>query len=64
LRFRDGFDHQRGVPVERFQQIDHREDIYYERIVDAVTGELLHEQQERLSEHRGHGDARRRHPAD
>lgn len=59
LRFRDGFDHERGIAVKRFQRFDRREDIYCERIVDMATGEVVHEQLEPLSDHRGHGDARR-----
>jgi hypothetical protein len=30
--------------------------------VEKVTGEVIHEHIERLSEHRGHGDARRPRP--
>jgi hypothetical protein len=52
LRIRDDFNRDRGIPVQRFQRFDRREDIYYERIVDTATGDVIHETLERLSEHR------------
>lgn len=64
LRWRDDFSHERGIAVERFQRIDHRADVYYERIVDPASGEVIHERLEPLSEHQGRGDARRPHPRD
>ena len=41
--------------------IDKPNDLYRERIVDPNTGEVIHECEEPLSEHTGHGDAK---PAD
>jgi len=56
LRIRDDFNRDRGVPVQRFQRLDRREDVYYERIVETATGEVIHETLERLSEHRHNRD--------
>jgi hypothetical protein len=44
------------------RSFDRIRDWYHERIVDAETGELVHECDEPLSQHRGHGDARRSTP--
>lgn len=40
--------------------IDRENDLYYEVVKDPVTGEVLHECREPLSEHRGHGATKRR----
>ena len=34
---------------------DRDNDRYKEKVVDCKTGELIHEDEEKLSEHRGHG---------
>ena len=39
--------------------IDKENDVYHEVIKDPTTGEVLHECKEPLSEHRGHGAAKR-----
>jgi hypothetical protein len=39
--------------------IDRGKDLYHEVIKDPATGEVLHECKEPLSEHRGHGAAKR-----
>jgi hypothetical protein len=44
-----------GRRVQIIRQIDKRADRYSERVWDPATGEVLHEQDHRLSEHRGHG---------
>jgi predicted RNA-binding Zn-ribbon protein involved in translation (DUF1610 family) len=36
-----------------------RDDLYSEVVADAETGEIIHECREPLSQHRGHGDARK-----
>lgn len=40
--------------------IDRDNDLYHEVVKDPDTGEVLHECREPLSEHRGHGAAKRR----
>lgn len=40
--------------------IDRKKDRYEEVVTDPETGEVIHECRERLSDHRGHGAARRR----
>jgi hypothetical protein len=41
------------------RSFDRIRDWYHERIADAETGDVVHECDEPLSEHRGHGSARR-----
>lgn len=48
----------RMVRVER--SIDKDADSYMERITDPATGEVIHECIEKLSEHTGHGSAKRK----
>jgi len=38
--------------------IDRRNDRYYERIIDTITGNIIHEDEGRLSDHQGHGSAK------
>ena len=45
--------------VGRLTVIDRRQDLYHERVVDIATGQTIHEVTEPLSEHRGHGTAKR-----
>ncbi len=49
-----------GRRVQILRHIDKRADLYRERVWDPATGEVFHEQAERLSEHRGHGADRPR----
>jgi hypothetical protein len=44
--------------VSKFQLIDRVGNRYRERVVDFLTGELLHDEDHPLSEHRGHGSDR------
>lgn len=39
--------------------IDRENDMYHEVVKDSATGEVLHECREPLSEHRGHGTAKK-----
>ena len=48
----------RGKTVLREQVIDRDNDRYFERVTDYDTGEVIHECEEPLSEHRGHGTAK------
>jgi hypothetical protein len=44
--------------VRRTQRIDRRNYEYSERVVDAETGEVYHEDAESLRDHWGHGSAK------
>lgn len=44
-----------GKLVHREQVIDRENDRYFERVTDYDTGKLLHECEEPLSQHSGHG---------
>ena len=44
----------------REMTVDREGDRYTERVVDGETGETIHEVDEPLSEHRGHGGAKQR----
>ena len=48
----------KGKMVRIHRIIDRRRDLYYERVHDPDTREGLHEVEESLSEHRGHGSAK------
>ncbi|MCF8051405.1 MAG: hypothetical protein K9L59_09230 [Desulfobacterales bacterium] len=53
------YSYSRGKKVHR-QQLFHRgNDKYFERITDYETGEIIHQCEEALSKHRGHGNAKR-----
>jgi len=45
--------------VHRSRVIDRDNDKYMERVTDYESGEVIHEDQGKLSEHVGHGTARR-----
>jgi hypothetical protein len=49
----------RKVWGHRFKMEDKRNDHYFERVVHSQTGEVLHLCDERLTEHRGHGSAKK-----
>lgn len=59
LRMRDSVQETTGRVMQRFQRIDRGENVYYERVHDLATGEVVHETSEPLSEHRDRGSARR-----
>jgi len=42
------------------RRVDRREDAYHEMVWDPVSGEVVHNNPEPLSDHRGRGDAPRR----
>ena len=48
--------HEGGVEISR--SMDKENDQYVEIVKDCKTGKVLHECQEKLSEHRGHGSAK------
>ncbi len=45
--------------VEKERIIDRENDQYYEKITDPETGEVIHECKEPLSDHFGHGSAKK-----
>lgn len=47
-----------GTPVRRFKLVDRENDHYEEIVTDLSTGEIIHECNEPLSEHQGHGSAK------
>lgn len=47
-----------GRAVDEWRLIDRDADRYEERIVHPQTGEVVHQDEGRLSEHRGHGSAK------
>ncbi len=49
-----------GTWRHRSRVIDRENDVYHEVVKDPITSEVLHECREPLSEHRGHGAARRK----
>ena len=50
----------RGKNVHLQRLIDRENDLYHERVTDLESGEIIHEQRQPLSEHRGHGAARKK----
>lgn len=49
--------------VQKVRRIDRGEDRYFEEVTDPETGEVIHHCDEPLSEHRGHGSAKRKDDA-
>jgi len=56
------FSHDRQKMVRKERMYDKDEDKYVERVTDIETGEIIHECVEPLSEHVGHGTARKKQP--
>ena len=54
------YSYSRGKHVHRQRVIDRDKDHYFEKITDYETGEVIHHCEEPLSQHRGHGDAKRK----
>jgi hypothetical protein len=46
-------------PVEHERLIDRANDRYFEKVTNYESGELIHHADEPLSEHRGHGSAKK-----
>lgn len=46
------------TPIHHSRLIDKDEDIYMEKVVNLQTGETIHECEEPLSHHTGHGSAK------
>jgi RNA polymerase subunit RPABC4/transcription elongation factor Spt4 len=56
----DDFCRDRGKWVDRVVSVDRENDQYAEKVTDKETGEVIHQCQETLRQHRGHGPARPR----
>lgn len=52
--------HKLDKPVEHERLIDRANDRYFEKVTNYETGELIHHADEPLSEHHGHGSAKKR----
>lgn len=59
--FQHGVDYSKTLEkfVNKDRIIDRENDRYYEKVKDPDTGEVLHECHEKLSEHIGHGSAKK-----
>ncbi len=51
----DDWNHDRDKFVDKYRTIDKDGDRYIEKVVDPDTGEVLHDVDEQLSGHEGHG---------
>ncbi|MGJ7491435.1 hypothetical protein [Variovorax sp. ZT4R33] len=56
--------HRLGKLVHREVDIDRKADTYFEKVTDYETGEVIHECREPLSQHVGHGSAKRNAASD
>ena len=52
------YSHRLDKVVLREQVIDRENDRYFEKVTDYETGEVLHQNEEPLSQHRGYGSAK------
>lgn len=41
--------------------IDRENNLYHEKVISIDTGEIVHECKEKLSDHSGHGSAKKKH---
>lgn len=60
--FKSGFDksHKLGKDVFKSRLIDRRGNHYFEEVVDVDNDEVMHQCSEPLSEHYGHGSAKKK----
>jgi hypothetical protein len=49
-----------GKWMHKERVIDHANDLYREVVTDPDSGEIIHQQEELLSHHRGHGSDKRK----
>lgn len=52
--------HKLDKPVEHVRLIDRGKDRYFEKVTDYESGELIHHDDGLLSEHKGHGSAKKK----
>lgn len=55
----DDLHHKSGRWNKLLRIIDRRKNKYIEKVTDPETGQIIHECSEQLSDHRGHGDAKK-----
>lgn len=55
----DDLDRKTGKWMKLSRVIDREKDWYTETVTDPETGEIVHQTDEPLSQHQGHGDAKR-----
>jgi hypothetical protein len=60
----DSFFHKTGRWSHLIRIFDKTTDIYYERIIDSATGEVILQREGKLTEHRGHGSAKKKNLRD
>ena len=56
----DDFSTSHGKYMQKQRIIDHEKDLYEEVVVDPKTAKIVHSCKEPLSEHRGHGSAKKK----
>lgn len=54
------YSYSREKHVHKQRIIDRDNDHYFEQVTDYETGEVIHHCEEPLSQHQGHGDAKRK----
>lgn len=54
------YSYSREKHVHKQRVIDRDNDHYFEKVTDYETGEVIHHCEEPLSQHQGHGDAKRK----
>ena len=57
---RNDFQRKTGKWMKLSRVIDRGNDLYHETVTDPSTGEVVHECKEPLSDHHGHGAAKRK----
>jgi hypothetical protein len=62
IESRDDLHRKSGIWMKLERLIDRANDWYHERVRDPLTGQTVHECAEPLSEHQGHGAAKRLRP--
>jgi hypothetical protein len=60
IQFMDGDEIRKsdGKWMEKHRLVDRDKDLYRERVVDSLNGEVVHECDEPLTSHTGHGSAK------
>jgi hypothetical protein len=56
---RPSLSHKTGRWMRKVMRLDRRNNRYQDRVTDPETGEIVHEEDELLTDHQGHGSAKR-----
>lgn len=56
----DSFSRKLGILAKRYMRIDRRNNRYIEEVIDPESGDTIHFCDEPLTEHQGHGSARKK----